>query len=98
MAYAWENVSTATLRVSVGAIDGEISGSAAVTGTKSVSFGTVDNTAPLQRFIDGTTGTTPPVENSFGLFPLFLTYLLGASYFETDAKKTVTIGVEEVES
>ena len=96
MAYIWETPATASLRVDVGTVNGEIT-TLAATGSKSVSFGAVDNTATFSRFIDGSADGTA-AQGSFGLLPLFLLYLLGVeSYSQATAKKTLTIGTEEAE-
>ena len=96
MAYIWETPSTASLRINVSAINGEISGDENAAGTKSVTFGAIDNTAVFQRFIDGGDGTSVQTGVA-GLIPLFINYLLGAYYSEPSAKKTLTVGTEEAE-
>lgn len=96
MAYIWETPASASLRIDVGTVNGEIT-TLAATGSKSVSFGAVDNTAAFSRFIDGSADGTA-AQGSFGLLPLFLLYLIGVeSYSQATAKKTLTIGTEEAE-
>lgn len=96
MAYIWETPTTASLRIDVGTVNGEIT-TLAATNSKSISFGAVDNTATFSRFIDGSADGDAS-QGSFGILPLFLLYLLGISgYSQATAKKTLTIGTEEAD-
>lgn len=97
MAYIWETPDTATLKIDVGVINGEISDSVSVDGMKTFNFGNVPANAEFQRFIDGGDGETPAASGTFGLIPIFLTYLLGTTYDEGTAKKTVVYGTTETE-
>lgn len=97
MAYIWNEPETSTLKIDVGAIDGEISDSVAVEGTKSVSLGAVPSNAAFQQFIDGNDGTTAPEPGNFGVIPLFFTYILGVAADTSSAKKTTVFTVEESE-
>lgn len=97
MAYQWSEPDTATFKIDVGAINGEISDSVAVDGTKSITLGAVPNDAEFQRFIDGGTQLAPTPVGTFGVIPIFFTYILGVTAFDSSAKKTITMEVEEVE-
>lgn len=97
MAYQWSEPDTATFKIDVGAVNGEISDSVAAEGTKSITLGAVPNNAVFQRFIDGGDGNTPVSNGTFGVIPIFFTYILGVSAFDSSAKKTLTVDVEEDE-
>jgi len=97
MAYQWSEPDTATFKIDVGAINGEISDSVAVDGSKSITLGAVPNNAVFQRFIDGTDGTTTPERGTFGVIPIFFTYILGVIADTSTAKKTTVYTVEESE-
>lgn len=97
MAYQWSEPDTATFKIDVGALNGEISDSVAVDGTKSITLGAVPNNAVFQRFIDGGDGDTPVANGTFSVIPIFLTYILGVVADTSTAKKTLTVDVEEVD-
>lgn len=97
MDYIWSEPDTATFKIDVGAINGEISDSISIDGTKSVTLGAIPNNAPFQRFIDGGDGETTVPTGTFGVIPIFFTYILGVVADTSTAKKTLTIGVEEDE-
>lgn len=96
MAYIWNEPDTSTLKIDVGAIDGEIS-DGEVNGTKSVSLGNVPSDAVFQRFINGGDGTTVVPNSTFGVIPIFFTYILGVAADTSTAKKTTVFTVEESE-
>ena len=97
MNYIWNEPSTSTFKIDVGAINGEISDSVSVDGTKSVSLGAVPSSAVFQRFVDGGDGETAQPEGSFGVIPIFFTYILGVVPDTSTAKKTTVFTVEESE-
>lgn len=97
MAYIWSEPETSTFKIDVGAINGEISDSITVEGSKSITLGAVPSNAVFQRFIDGTDGTTTPEQGTFGVIPIFFTYILGVVADNSTAKKTTVFTVEESE-
>lgn len=97
MAYIWSEPSTSTFKIDVGAINGEISDSVAVDGTKSVTLGAVPTSAVFERFVSGADGVTPPATGAFGIIPIFFTYILGVVADDSTAKKTTVFTVEESE-
>ena len=97
MIYIWDEPSTSTLKIDVGAINGEISDSVAVEGSKSITFGAIPSNAPFQRFIDGGDGEDEQPPGSFGVIPIFLNYILGVAPDTSSAKKTTVFSVEESE-
>lgn len=97
MAYTWSEPETSTFKIDVGAINGEISDSISVDGTKSVTLGAVPSDAVFQRFINGGDGVNPAPEGNFGVIPIFFTYILGVVADTSTAKKTTVFNVEEDE-
>lgn len=97
MAYIWDEPETSTFKIDVGAINGEISDSVAVEGTKSVTLGAVPSNAVFQRFINGGDGETTVPAGTFGVIPIFFTYILGVVADTSTAKKTTVFTVEESE-
>ena len=99
MVYEWVLPEIAAFRISVSASGGEISGIGDDPSGKSVSFGNIPANLAYQYLVDGTDGTGGGglAAGKFGVLPIFLSYLLGVSYSNTSAKKTLTFGVEEAE-
>lgn len=97
MAYIWNEPETSTFKIDVGAINGEISDSVAVDGSKSITLGAVPSNAEFQRFIDGGTQLAPTPKGTLGVIPIFFTYILGVVADTSTAKKTTVFTVEESE-
>lgn len=97
MAYIWSEPETSTFKIDVGAVDGEISDSVETDDRKSITLGAVPSNAPFQRFVDGGDGENAQPEGSFGVIPIFFTYILGVVADTSTAKKTTVFTVEESE-
>lgn len=95
MAYQWSDEPLASFRLPVSTnIDGDIAGDGdTVTGTRTVTFGYVDNAAALTVLVEG--NAISPYEIK-GLGGVFIEYLFGGEYVISGAKKSVTYSAEEV--
>lgn len=100
MAYQWEATPNASFRIGVPINeDGDIAQSGETpTGTKNVTFGYVSNSATLVHLLTGYEAGTSPAQNEHsGLGGVFIEFLLGGSYTQSTARKSVTYKAEEVD-
>lgn len=97
MAYAWENPSTAAVRVPVNVDDnGNIAiGDATVAGAKSQSFSSTAMSTTAAEFFASPADGSVEGQVRGGTAYTFLAYLLGGSYDALSAKRTIIQSVEE---
>lgn len=96
MAYQWSDEAQATFRlpVEVNASGDIATESDTVTGSRTITFGYVSNTASLTALVEGT-GEAATGEIR-GLGKIFVEYLFDGNYIISGAKKSVTYSAEEV--
>ena len=100
MAYQWESSPNASFRIGVETNeDGDIAQDGdVVAGTKNVTFGYVAHAATLTHLLTGyEAGTSPAEYEHSGLGGVFIAFLLGGTYTQSTARKSVTYKAEEVE-
>ena len=100
MAYQWESNPNASFRIGVQTNeDGDIAQDGdTITGTKNVTFGYVANSATLTHLLTGyEAGVSPAEYEHSGLGGVFIDFLLGGTYMQSTARKSVTYKAEEDE-